>query len=162
LKCNFDFCFIKYNTCFLTLRIVGCERMSRIIITKFSSRVLGAFLCLVGLSILAVVLWKAWPTVSASTNLFTSLWSTILAQQIEITSIGSFRLVYLFFMSIFFLGLGVIAIILSQQVFYGAGLPVLLKCPYCHNSWKAKRAKGYAECPHCRKFVQPQVIRKIG
>ena len=136
--------------------------MSRIIITKLSSRVLGAFLCLVGLSMLAVVFWKAWPTVSASTNVFASLWSTILAEQIEIASLASFKLIYLFIMGVFFLGLGIVAIVLSRQVFYCAGTPVLLKCPYCKNSWKARRAKGYAECPHCRKFVQPQVMRKIG
>lgn len=135
--------------------------MSRIIITKFSNRVLGAFLCLLGLAMLAVVLWKAWPTVSASTNLFSSLWSTILAEQIEIASLASLKLIYLFIMGVFFLGLGVVAVVLSRQVFYGAGSPVLLKCPYCNNNWKARRAKGYAECPHCRKFVKPQVIRRI-
>lgn len=137
-------------------------KMSRIIITRLSSRILGAFLCLLGLIALAVVLWKAWPTASASTNLFASLWSTILSEQIEIVSVASFRLVYLFVLGVFFLGLGVISVVLSRQVFYGAGSPVLLKCPYCNNSWNAKRARGYAECPHCRKFVKPLVTRKIG
>ena len=136
--------------------------MSRIIITKFSSRVLGAFLCLLGLIILAVVMWKAWPTVSALPDFMSQLWSTILSEQIEVSSLASFKLVYLFIMGVFFLGLGVVALVLSRQIFYGAGTPVLLKCPYCHNSWRARRAKGYAECPHCRKFVQPQVMRKIG
>jgi hypothetical protein len=136
--------------------------MSRIIITKLSSRVLGAFLCLVGLSMLVVVFWKVWPTVFGSPNFISQLLSTIITEQIEIASVASFRLVYLFTMGVFFLGLGVVAVILGRQVFYGAGSPVLLKCPYCHNSWKARRAKGYAECPHCRKFVQPQVMRKIG
>ena len=135
--------------------------MSRIIITKLSNRIIGAFLCLLGLGMLAVVLWKAWPTVSASSNFLSELWSTILTEQFEIASVASFRLVYAFIMSIFFLGLGIIALILSRQVFYGAGAPAVLKCPYCNNTWKARRAKGYAECPHCRKFVQPQVIRKI-
>jgi len=111
---------------------------------------------------LAVVMWKAWPTVSASSNFISQLWSTILSEQIEVSSLASFKLVYLFIMGVFFLGLGVIALVLSRQIFYGAGTPVLLKCPYCHNSWRARRAKGYAECPHCRKFVQPQVMRKIG
>jgi hypothetical protein len=136
--------------------------MSRIIITKFSNRILGAFLCLIGLSMLAIVLWQAWPSVSASPDFFSQLWSTILSEQIEIASVASFRLVYLFVMGIFFLGLGLVAVVLSRQVFYGAGAPAVLKCPYCNNTWRARRAKGYAECPHCRKFVQPQVMRKIG
>jgi len=136
--------------------------MSRIIITKLSSRVLGAFLCLLGLIMLAVVLWKAWPTVSTSTNLFASLWSTILAEQVEIASLASFRLIYLFALGLFFLSLGVVAFVLSRQVFYGAGSPALLKCPYCNNTWRVRRAKAYAECPHCRKFVKPQVIRPVG
>ena len=133
--------------------------MSRIIITKLSNRVLGAFLCLIGLVMLALVIWKAWPTASASTNLFASLWSTILNEQIEISSLASFRSIYLFIMGVFFLGLGIVAFVLSQQVFYGAGSPALLKCPYCNNTWKVRRAKAYAECPHCRKFVKPQVVR---
>ena len=137
-------------------------KMSRIIITKLSSRVLGAFLCLLGLGMLAVVFWKMWPTFSASTDFFASLWSTILAEQIEITSLVSFKLIYVFIMGVFFLGLGVVAFVLSRQVFYGAGSPALLKCPYCNNTWRVKRAKAYAECPHCRKFVKPQVIRPIG
>jgi len=134
--------------------------MSRIIITKLSSRVLGAFLCLLGLGMLAFVFWKAFPSVSTSSNLLPALWSTILTEQIEIASLVSFKLVFIFVLSVFFLGLGVTGFVLSRQVFYAAGSPVLLKCPYCNNSWKAKRAKGYAECPHCRKFVQPQVTRK--
>ena len=134
--------------------------MSRIIITKLSSRVLGVFLCLLGLGMLAFVLWKAWPNAIASSNLLPALWSTILTDQIEIASLVSFKLVFIFVLSVFFLGLGVTGFVLSRQVFYAAGSPVLLKCPYCNNSWKAKRAKGYAECPHCRKFVQPQVTRK--
>ena len=136
--------------------------MSRIIITRFSSRALGAFLCLIGVGMLAVVSWKIWPSASASTNLFTSLWSAILAEQIEIPSIASFKLIYIFIMGAFFLGFGVVAFVLGRQVFYGAGSPALLKCPYCNNSWKVRRAKAYAECPYCRKFVKPQVMRKIG
>jgi hypothetical protein len=136
--------------------------MSRIIITKLSSRFLGVFLCLLGLSMLAIVLWQAWSTASASPSFFSQLWSTILTEPIEIASVASFRLVYVFVMGIFFLGLGLVAVVLSRQVFYGAGAPVVLKCPYCNNTWRARRAKGYAECPHCRKFVQPQVMRKIG
>lgn len=135
--------------------------MSRIIITRFSSRALGAFLCLIGVGILAVISWKIWPTGSISTNLFASLWSAILTQQIEITSIGSFRLIYLFVMGMFFLGFGIVVFVLGRQVFYGAGSPAVIKCPYCHNSWKVKRAKAYSECPYCRKFVKPQVMRRI-
>ena len=134
--------------------------MSRIIITKLSSRVLGVFLCLLGLSMLAFVFWKALPSVSTSSNLLASLWSTILTEQIEIASLVSFKLVFIFVLSVFFLGLGVIGFILSRQVFYAAGSPALLTCPYCRNSGKARRAKGWAECPHCRKFVQPQVTKK--
>jgi hypothetical protein len=111
---------------------------------------------------LAIVLWQSWPSVSASPDFFSQLWSTILSEQIEIASVASFRLVYLFVMGIFFLGLGLVAVVLSRQVFYGAGAPAVLKCPYCNNTWRARRAKGYAECPHCRKFVRPQVVRKIG
>ncbi len=135
--------------------------MSRIIITKFSSRALGAFLCLIGVGMLAIVSWKIWPSASASTNMFNSLWSAVLAEQIEIPSMITFKAIYLVIMGVFFLGLGVVAYALGRQVFYGAGSPALLKCPYCNNTWQVRRAKAYAECPHCRKFVKPQVLRRI-
>ena len=134
--------------------------MNRIIIKKLSSHVLGVLLCLIGLLVLVAVFWKAWSNASTSTDSLSSVWTHILNEQLEIASIATLKLIYPFVLGAVFLVLGVVVIALSRQVFHLSGQTVLLKCPYCKNSWKANRAKGWAECPHCRKFVQPQVTKK--
>ena len=134
--------------------------MNRIIIKKLSSHVLGVLLCLIGLLVLVAVFWKAWSNASTSTDSLSSVWTYILNEQFEIASIATLKLIYPFVLGVVFLVLGVVVIALSRQVFHLSGQTVLLKCPYCKNSWRTSRAKGWAECPNCRKFVQPQVTKK--
>jgi len=134
--------------------------MRRIIRRKLSGHVLGIILCLMGFTILFVVFLKAWFSVSASSNVLSSLWSYILTEQIEIASIVTLKLSYLSIMGAIFLGLGTVILALSRQIFYLSGESVLLQCPYCKNQWRTSRAKGWAECPHCRQFVQPQVTKR--
>jgi len=71
------------------------------------------------------------------------------------------KLMHLTIMGAAALALGIFVLALSRQVFSVSGENVLLKCPYCKNHWKASQASGYAECPHCRQFVQP-IVKKIG
>jgi len=134
--------------------------MRQIIRRKPSGQVLGVLLCLVGLGILLVVFWKAWPSVSASSNFLSALGSYILTEQISITSFATLKLTYLTIMATIFLVLGIVAIGFSRQIFYLSGESVSLQCPYCKNSWRARRAMAWAECPYCRKFIQPQATKK--
>lgn len=134
--------------------------MRRIIRRKLSGHVLGIILCLVGLSVLFVVFWKAWFSVSASSDVLSSLWSYILTAQVNIASAVTVKLSYLSIIGAIFLVLGIIVIVFSRQIFYLSGESVLLQCPYCKNQWKTNRAKGWAECPHCRQFIRPQVTKK--
>jgi hypothetical protein len=114
----------------------------------------------VGLGILLAVFWKAWTNVSASSDVLSSMWSYILTAQVNIASGITVRLSYLSIMGAVFLILGVVIIAFSRQIFYLSGESVLLQCPYCKNQWRTSRAKGWAECPHCRQFVQPQVTKR--
>jgi len=134
--------------------------MHRIIRRKLSGHVFGIILCLIGFSILFVVFLKAWLSVSASSNVLSSLWSYILTEQVELASIVTVKLSYLSIIGAIFLVLGIIIIAFSRQIFYLSGESVLLQCPYCKNQWRTSRAKGWAECPHCRQFVQPQVTKR--
>jgi hypothetical protein len=134
--------------------------MRRVIRTKHSGQVLGSVLCLVGFVAFFTVFWKAWPDVSTSQNIFSSLWSYILTEEINIASLVRLRLTYLTIMGMIFLSLGILVLALSRQIFYLSGGSVLLKCTYCKNQWRASRAKGWAECPHCRQFIQPEVVKK--
>jgi hypothetical protein len=136
--------------------------MRRVIRRQLSSHVMGILLCLLGLSLLFAVLYKAWAGVSASnsSDLLSSMWSYILTAQLKLGSIVMLRLSYLSIMGTIFLVLGIIVLAYSRQVFYLSGESVLLQCPYCKNQWRTSRAKGWAECPHCRQFIRPQVAKK--
>jgi len=133
--------------------------MRVIVQRKLSGHLFGIFLCLVGFGILFVVLWKAWPSVSSSSNVLSSLWSYILTEQTDLALIGTLKLVYLSIIGGIFLFLGIFVLAFSRQILYLSGGPILLQCPYCNNHWKARRAMGWAECPHCRKFIHPQVMK---
>jgi hypothetical protein len=134
--------------------------MRRIIRKKLSGRILGSLLLLVGLIILTVVFWKALSSVSTSSDVLSSMWSYILTEQVDLASAVKVRLIYLSIMGVIFLALGTVVLVYSQQVFYLWGESVLLQCPYCKNQWRTSRAKGWAECPHCRQFIQPEVAKK--
>jgi Zn finger protein HypA/HybF involved in hydrogenase expression len=131
--------------------------MQRIIRKKSSGLALGIILCLAGLGALFSVLWKAWPTVSVSQNILSALWAYILTEQINVASMMVLKLTYLSIMGVVFLGSGITVVAFSQQVFYLSGESVSLECPYCKNYWKARRAAGWAECPHCHQFIQPHI-----
>ena len=131
--------------------------MRRVIRRKLSGEVLGALLFLIGLGILFAVLLKAWSSVNGSSNFLSALWTYILSEQISLLETVTLRLSYLSAMAAIFLTLGIVVLGFSRQVFYLSGESVVLTCPYCKNTWKARRAVGWAECPHCRKFIQPQV-----
>jgi len=133
--------------------------MRRIIRKKLSSHIVGILLCLMGLSILLGVLWKAWSKVSASSDVLSSLWTYISTEQIDLASLVILKLSYLSIMGVIFLVLGIVIIVLSRQIFF-LSESVLLTCPYCKNSWRTSRAKGWAECPHCRQFIRPEVAKK--
>jgi len=134
--------------------------MPRIIRTKQSGQALGAALCFIGFIALLAVLWKTWPSVSGSSNVLSALWTQILSQQISFGSTVTLKLIYIAIMGTVFLILGLTVLALSRQIFYVSREPTLLQCPYCRNQWKARRAMGWAECPFCRKFINPQTVRK--
>jgi len=135
--------------------------MKRIIRRKKSGYALGFILCFVGLIVLFAVLWEAWPNVSNSPDVFSALWSYLLTKQFDFGVGVSLKLIDLTIIGGAVLVLGIFVLALSRKVFSVSGENVLLKCPYCKNHWKASRASGYAECPHCRQFVQP-TVKKIG
>jgi len=136
--------------------------MRRVIRRKNSGYALGFVLFCVGLIVLLAVLWRAWPNVSASQDVFSALWSYLWSEQFDFGLGVRLKLMHLAVMSAAAMVLGIIVLAFSQQIFsVYAGENVLLQCPFCKNHWKARRAGGFAECPHCRQFVEPREV-KIG
>jgi hypothetical protein len=134
--------------------------MPKIIRTKQSGQALGAVLCMMGFIALLVVFWKAWPNASGSSNFLSALWLQILNQQISLGSAVTLKLTYVTIAGTAFVILGLVVLALSRQIFHVSREPTLLQCPYCRNQWRARRAVGWAECPFCRKFINPQTVKK--
>lgn len=131
--------------------------MRRILRREKSGYALGLIFCLIGLFLLAVVLWKTWLHVSVSQHVLSDLWSYLWTEQIDFAFGVTFKLIYLTVLGITIFFAGTVMLALSQKWFTLPGETVLLTCPYCKNHWRANRAKGWAECPHCRQFIQPNV-----
>lgn len=138
----------------------GCS-MRQIIRTKQSGLILGIVLCLLGFAALLAVLWKTWPSVSNSANVFSALWSEILNGQMTFGSALTLKMLYVTVGGSILLVAGMIVLGLSRQIFHVSSGPSLLQCPYCKNQWKARRAMGWAECPYCRKFINPETVKKL-
>lgn len=134
--------------------------MRRVIRKKTSAQILGSLLLIAGLAALGFVFWKASSVVSLDTGM-SALWSYLLNEQMDVASLVTFKAIYLVIMGMVFSALGLITLIFSRQIFYLSGESVVLTCPYCKKHWKARRAMGWAECPHCRKFIQPEVAKVI-
>ena len=136
--------------------------MIRVIRRKKSGYALGFLLFSIGLIVLFAVLWKAWPNVSASHDVSSALWSFLWSKQFDFGLGVSLKLMHLTIMGAATLVSGIIVLALSRQIFsVYARENVLIQCPFCKNHWKARRASGFAECPHCRQFVEPTEV-KIG
>ena len=134
--------------------------MRRIIRRKKSGYVLGFTLFFIGLIALFAVLWNAWPNVSASDDVFSGLGSYLWANQFDFGSGVGLKLMHLTMLGAAALVLGIFVMAFSRQVFsVYAGENVLMQCPFCKNRWKASRGRGLAECPHCRQFVEPRVVK---
>jgi hypothetical protein len=132
--------------------------MRRVIRKKTSVQILGAVLLIAGLAILFFVFWKASSAIPTDAGM-SALWSYILNEQVEVVSLAMFKMIYIVIMGMVLSVFGFITLVFSRQIFYLSGESVVLTCPYCKNRWKARRAMGWAECPHCRKFIQPQVMK---
>ena len=135
--------------------------MHRMVRTKRSGQILGGLFCLVGFGALLVVLWRAWPNVSGSANVFSAFWSEILVGQISVASVVTFKLAYLAAVGTILLPFGVVVLAFSRQIFFASSGSIQLQCPCCKNQWKARRGMGWAECPYCRKFINPQTMKKV-
>jgi hypothetical protein len=109
---------------------------------------------------LILVFWKAWPNASSSSSALSALWTQISSQQVSLGSIVTLKLIYITIAGTVLLISGLVVLALSRQIFYVSRESTLLQCPYCRNQWKARRAMGWAECPFCRKFINPQTVKK--
>jgi len=128
--------------------------MTRITVYNVVGYALGLGLSIVGSILLIATLWNAWPNVVGSDHILTALEAYLWTEELD-SGLGiRFKLMEVTILATALLVLGIFVTILSRQVFH-AGKYIFLKCPFCKNRWKATRARTWAKCPHCNRFIQP-------
>ncbi len=130
--------------------------MTRITVYNVVGYALGLGLSTVGAILLVVALWNAWPDVVGSADVFAALEAQLWAEEFDFGIGVRFKLMEVTILGTALLALGIFVTVLSRQVFH-AGKYIFLKCPFCKNRWKATRARTWAKCPHCNKFIQPRI-----
>lgn len=132
--------------------------MRRIATHYITGYALGFALCLVGLTMLVAILWRAWPNVSTSHSVFPALEQYLWTKDFDFGFGVRLKLMHLTIMGAAALAFGIFVLAFSRKVFY-VGKNVLLQCPFCKNQWKASRARGWGTCPYCNQMVQPKVVK---
>lgn len=134
--------------------------MKRMLRRQKSGYALSLILCFIGVTAPFVALWKTWPKVSSAQNHFSTFWTLLWTEQLDlIPGIGS-KLVYLVILGAVMFIFGVVIWTLSRQWFYLAGETALFQCPFCKKKWRASPDKGLVQCPHCRQLVHPKMVEK--
>lgn len=132
--------------------------MRKIAAYHITGYALGFAFCLVGLTVLIAILWKALPNVSTSNGLFPALEQYLWTKDFDFGFGVRLKLMFLTIMGAAALAFGVFVLAFSRKVFY-VGKNVLLQCTFCKNQWKASRARGWGTCPYCNRKVQSKVAK---
>ena len=135
--------------------------MSKILRRQKSGYVLSLILCSIGLTALFVALWKTWPEVSSANNPFSTFWTLLWREQLDLIPSIGFKLAYLVILGTVMLVSGIVILVLSRQWFYlPAGEIVSFQCPFCKKQWRGHKNQELVNCPYCRKQTYPRMTEK--
>jgi hypothetical protein len=140
------------------------------ILKKKTGYGLGLSLCIIGIILLLVVVWKWWDV-----GVYTS--PDVLSEFIgSLTGVSlwlGLALGYYVLMGVVLLGIGsAILVLRREKVAVTEGVSVVLECPFCKNHWQESMSKSqlkamrYPEvrslsrrkCAKCAKFMRPKII----
>jgi hypothetical protein len=141
------------------------------ILKKKTGYGLGLSLCIIGIVLLLVVVWKWWDAgVFASPDVISAL-----SASLTDVSFGlGLALGYYIIIGVVLLGIGsAILLLRREKVAVTEGLTVVLECPLCKHHWRESMSKsqlkamGYPEvrtisrrkCAKCAKFIRPKITR---
>jgi len=146
--------------------------MGLTILKKKSGYALGLLLCIIGIIILLVVLWKLYDT-NALTS-FAAARAQLLEGEFAVLGIETgLKLIHSTLLGVVLLVVGgVILIARRERVRVAEEVTVLLECPRCKNQWRETMSKptlksmGYPEvrtlsrrkCSKCAKFIRPKIV----
>ncbi|MEM3459287.1 MAG: hypothetical protein QXN36_07095 [Candidatus Bathyarchaeia archaeon] len=129
----------------------------RILRKKKPGYALGITLCLIGLVLISITIWEAWPNISAQ-NPLQSFWTAIWTQKLDFILAVEFKLAYLIILGAALISTGFIVLILSRQWLTIYSGTILFQCPFCKKRWRALRDKGLVHCPHCNQLIHPTMV----
>jgi len=129
----------------------------RILRKQKSGYALGIMLCLIGLVLIFITIWRTWPNISAE-NSVQSFWAAVWAQKLDFIPVIEFKLAYLIILGIALISVGFVVLILSRQWLTIYNGTTLFQCPFCKKRWRALRDKGLVHCPHCNQLVHPTMV----
>jgi hypothetical protein len=140
------------------------------ILRKKTGYALGVLFCIIGVLLLALVLWKLW---NAEVFLQPDI-LLALTEQLEVSPFGlGLQLLHYTFIGFILLVVGAgILVARREKIQVVEEVTVLLECPRCKKQWEEPLGKeqlksmGYPQvktlsrrkCPSCGKFIRPKII----
>ncbi len=139
------------------------------ILKKKTGYGLGLSLCIIGIILLLVVVWRWWNAgVFASPDVLSALIGSLTDASLGLGLV----LGYYVIIGIVLLGIGFAILLLRREkVAVTEGVTVVLQCPLCKNQWRESMSKsqlkamGYPgvrtlsrrKCAKCAKFIRPKI-----
>ena len=141
------------------------------ILKKKTGYGLGLSLCIIGIVLLLVVVWKWWDAgLFASPDVLSALSGSLTDPSFAL----GLELGYYIIIGVVLVGIGsAILLLRREKVAVTEGLTVVLECPLCKYHWQESMSKsqlkamGYPEvrtlsrrkCAKCAKFIRPKIAR---
>jgi hypothetical protein len=139
------------------------------ILKKKTGYGLGLSLCIIGIILLLVVVWRWWDAgVFAASDVLSALSASLTDPSFAL----GLALGYYIIIGVVLLGIGsAILLLRREKVAVTEGVTVVLQCPLCKHTWRETMSKsqlkamGYPEvrtlsrrkCAKCAKFIRPKI-----
>lgn len=148
--------------------------MGMTILKKKTGYALGLLLCIIGVILLLVLVWKWWDTgVFASSDILSAISASFWTNYSDISLGIGLKLIYYTILGVVFLVIGsAILVVRREKITVTEEVSVLLECPHCKNQWRESMSKpqlesmGYPQvrtlsrhkCSKCAKFIRPKIV----
>ena len=149
--------------------------MTMTILRKKTGYALGVLLCVIGIIMLGLVLWKFWDAgVFDSPDLLSEMGVQLLEMEHEDVALGiGLKLVHYSIVGVILLIIGgIILVARRERIQVVEEITALVECPRCKNQWKEPLGKeqlksmGYPQvrtlsrrkCSNCGKFIRPKIV----
>ena len=148
--------------------------MRMTIIKKKTGHALGLLLCIIGIILLLILVWKWWATgVFTSSDVLSDLIASFQTEYTDVALGIGLKLMHYTVLGVVLLVIGsVILLARREKVTVTEEATVVLQCPYCKHGWRESMSKsqlkamGYPrvrtlsrrKCPKCAKFIRPKIV----